>query len=64
MFIASIKKKQILKLCMSGTHRHVIIDRDLSMPTDIVVDMPANRIYWIDKILGRVESANLNGEDR
>ncbi|XP_071154094.1 vitellogenin receptor-like isoform X3 [Mytilus edulis] len=64
MFIASIKKKQILKLCMSGTHHHVIIDRDLSMPTDIVVDMPANRIYWIDKILGRVESANLNGEDR
>ncbi|XP_052092912.1 low-density lipoprotein receptor-related protein 2-like [Mytilus californianus] len=64
MFIISVKKKQILKLCMNGTHHHVIVDRDLSMPTDIVVDMPANRIYWVDKVLGRVESATLNGEDR
>lgn len=64
MFTVSSSMKQIKKVCMNGKHGHVILSSGLSMPGDIVVDKPANRLYWIDEGLGKIESATLDGKDR
>jgi integrin beta 2 len=56
--------KQIQKLCMNGKHHQVVIETELGMPIGLTLDIPANRLYWIDQEFGKVESANLDGSDR
>jgi hypothetical protein len=37
---------------MNGKHRQVVIETDLGMPIGLTLDIPANRLYWIDQEFG------------
>lgn len=57
----------IERVSVDGSNYEVLIDRDLFMPSGIVVDQYSKRLYWVDDLPGiqyTVESATLDGLDR
>lgn len=49
---------------MDGEHRVKIIEKDLGWPNCITTEKHANRIYWSDAKLKRIESSNYDGNHR
>ena len=49
---------------MDGGDRRTIIDSDLSQPNGITIDYLAERIYWTDSYLDKIEYANYDGSGR
>ncbi|XP_033116680.1 low-density lipoprotein receptor-related protein 4-like [Anneissia japonica] len=54
----------IERALMDGTTREEVINSNLGEPYGLTIDYTANRIYWTDNQLDRVESASLTGSDR
>ncbi|XP_059081389.1 low-density lipoprotein receptor-like [Tigriopus californicus] len=55
---------QIVRVGMDGSERRPIVTKDIHWPNGIVVDIVSERIYWAEAFFNRLESADLNGEDR
>lgn len=55
---------QIVRAGMDGSERQPIVTRDIHWPNGIVVDIVSRRIFWAEAFFNRLESADLNGEDR
>ncbi|KAJ7384240.1 Sortilin- receptor [Desmophyllum pertusum] len=49
---------------MSGTGRAVIISTNLRWPNGIAIDFPAQKLYWTDAGLDKIERSNLDGSYR
>lgn len=49
---------------MDGQNRIVLVDTDLVWPNDITIDYAAQKLYWIDSNLDKVESSNTDGSGR
>lgn len=46
---------------MDGSQRHVLLAQGLGWPTALALDLPTQRIFWLDEKLGSVGSAHLDG---
>ena len=57
---------KIEKCAMNGdsTSRRVLVNRDIVWPNGLTIDYTEDRIWWVDARLGKVESTDLNGQDR
>ena len=49
---------------MDGSERKTIVKNNLQNPSDLTVDVTTDQLYWSDKDLRKIESSNLNGNDR
>ncbi|XP_072019390.1 uncharacterized protein [Amphiura filiformis] len=47
-----------------GTNRVTLIDTHLQWPNGLAVDFPGGRMYWCEAGLNRIESSDLNGNNR
>lgn len=55
---------RIERAFMDGSARQVIVSSLLSLPTGLVIDYPAVKLYWADTLQNNLQSANLDGSDR
>ncbi len=55
---------RIERAFMDGSARQVIVSSLLSLPTGLVIDYPAKKLYWADTLQNNLQSANLDGSDR
>ena len=49
---------------MDGSGRCTIVDSDLSQPNGVTVDYIAEKIYWGDSDLEKIEYSNYDGSER
>lgn len=49
---------------MDGNDRRTIVSTSLSQPNGITVDYAAEKIYWTDSILDKIEYSNYDGTSR
>ncbi|KAK7482464.1 hypothetical protein BaRGS_00026281, partial [Batillaria attramentaria] len=47
-----------------GSERRVLVTVGLHIPNGLALDLPNNRLYWVDAAFDRVESMELNGNNR
>ncbi|NWT18474.1 VLDLR protein, partial [Vireo altiloquus] len=52
---------RLMEASMDGSRRHVLLAQGLGWPTALALDLPAQRIFWLDEKLGSVGSAHLDG---
>ena len=57
--IASISQSNL-----DGSERTVLVKKDVVWPHDIVVDIPNQRLYWVDSKLHTLETITTSGKDR
>ena len=54
----------MVRAYMDGTHEVTLLKEYIYMVTDIVADIPAKRIYWVDRMLDYLESVQYDGRSR
>ncbi|KFO60654.1 Low-density lipoprotein receptor-related protein 2, partial [Corvus brachyrhynchos] len=52
---------RLMEASMDGSRRHVLLAQGLGWPTALALDLPTQRIFWLDEKLGSVGSAHLDG---
>ncbi|RMC13904.1 hypothetical protein DUI87_08987 [Hirundo rustica rustica] len=52
---------RLMEASMDGSWRHVLLAQGLGWPTALALDLPTQRIFWLDEKLGSVGSADLDG---
>ncbi|KAK2541678.1 hypothetical protein Q9233_000584 [Columba guinea] len=52
---------RLMEATMDGSRRHVLLAQELGWPTALALDLPTQRIFWLDEKLGSVGSARLDG---
>ncbi|NXL72262.1 LRP2 protein, partial [Leptocoma aspasia] len=52
---------RLMEGSMDGSWRHVLLAQGLGWPTALALDLPTQRIFWLDEKLGSVGSAHLDG---
>ncbi|NWI85842.1 LRP2 protein, partial [Pitta sordida] len=52
---------RLVESTMDGSRRHVLLAQGLGWPTALALDLPTQRIFWLDEKLGSVGSAHLDG---
>ncbi|OWK54923.1 Low-density lipoprotein receptor-related protein 4 [Lonchura striata] len=52
---------RLMEASMDGSWRHVLLAQGLGWPTALALDLPTQRIFWLDEKLGSVGSARLDG---
>ena len=57
--IASISQSNL-----DGSERTVLVKKDVVWPHNIVVDIPNQRLYWVDSKLHTLETITTSGKDR
>ena len=55
---------RIERASMDGSGREVLQDEDLIWPNGLTLDYLANRVYWADAFLDKIEYSNLDGTSR
>ena len=55
---------KIEKMTLSGVNRHVIVNSSLRWPNGLTIDYVARRLYWVDGGFGRIETSDLEGNER
>lgn len=55
---------QIYFTKMDGLDNKVLVKDDIYKPSGLTLDLQENLLYWCDQSLSRVESVDLNGNDR
>lgn len=55
---------KIERAYLDGSHREVIIDRDVAWINGIAVDTETDMLYWCDAKLDKIEVADTNGTNR
>ncbi|NXY26379.1 LRP2 protein, partial [Atrichornis clamosus] len=51
----------LMEASMDGSRRHVLLAQGLGWPTALALDLPTQRIFWLDEKLGGIGSAHLDG---
>lgn len=54
----------IFKAAMDGSSFEKIVTENVVWPNTLVIDQYANRLYWADAFLDKIESCDLNGKHR
>ncbi|NXM78876.1 LRP2 protein, partial [Serilophus lunatus] len=54
---------RLMESTMDGSRRHVLLAQGLGWPTALALDLPTQRIFWLDEKLGSIGSARLDGTD-
>lgn len=49
---------------MDGTHEVTIVTDYIYMVSDMITDIPAKRLYWVDRMLDYLESVQYDGRSR
>lgn len=49
---------------MDGAKREFFVKEKLGWPNGLAIDVPSDRLYWVDAKLKVIESINLEGFDR
>ncbi|XP_025833299.1 low-density lipoprotein receptor-related protein 4 [Agrilus planipennis] len=57
-------KPKIERSFLDGSGRKVLIVDELRYPTGLTLDYEKKRLYWSDYYLDRIESSDLNGQNR
>ncbi|XP_039235813.1 prolow-density lipoprotein receptor-related protein 1-like [Pipra filicauda] len=52
---------RLMESTMDGSRWHVLLAKGLGWPTALALDLPTQRIFWLDEKLGSVSSARLDG---
>ncbi|NXM49549.1 LRP2 protein, partial [Gymnorhina tibicen] len=52
---------RLMEASMDGSRRHVLLAQGLGWPTALALDLPTQRIFWLDEKLGSVGSVHLDG---
>ncbi|KAJ7407454.1 hypothetical protein WISP_126041 [Willisornis vidua] len=52
---------RLMESSMDGSRQHVLLAQGLGWPTALALDLPTQRIFWLDEKLGGVGSAHLDG---
>ena len=55
---------KIEKMTLSGVNRHVIVNSSLRWPNGLTIDYVTRRLYWVDGGFGRIETSDLEGNER
>ena len=55
---------KIERASMDGSDRRVLHSTGLIWPNGLTIDYPAQRIYWVDASLDRIEYSNVDGSGR
>lgn len=55
---------KIERASMDGSDRRVLHSTGLTWPNGLTIDYPAQRIYWVDASLDRIEYSNVDGTGR
>ncbi|NXE88555.1 LRP2 protein, partial [Menura novaehollandiae] len=55
------RHSRLMEASMDGSRRHVLLAQGLGWPTALALDLPTQRIFWLDEKLGSVGSAHLDG---
>ena len=55
---------KIEKSSMDGTNRQTLHNTSLIWPNGVTLDYPAQRVYWVDAFLDRIEYSNYDGTNR
>ena len=58
------KKPRIMKSELNGRMQDIIIGDDIQHPHSLAIDGPVDKLYWVDSVLDRIESVQLDGSDR
>ncbi|KAK3884647.1 hypothetical protein Pcinc_011090, partial [Petrolisthes cinctipes] len=64
MYWGDIKSSVIEKAGMDGSGRRVLLSRDLTWPNALTLDLPAQRLYFMDARHDIAHSVRLDGTDR
>lgn len=49
---------------MDGTEATALVTKDIKWPNGLTLDWPNKRLYWVDAKLKKIESVDLNGNNR
>ncbi|XP_076470996.1 low-density lipoprotein receptor-related protein 4-like isoform X2 [Babylonia areolata] len=55
---------KIERAYLDGTHRKVLVNMGLGFPNALSIDYAAERLYWVDAKLDKIETSDLNGDHR
>lgn len=55
---------KIEKMTLSGRNRHVIVVSNFTWPNCLTIDFTTCRLYWVDARLDRIETSDLEGNER
>ena len=57
---------RIYRTTMAGTNKQAIVEKDLTQPSGLTLDLeaPVQKIYWTDAVREKIERANLDGTER
>ncbi|XP_071822844.1 low-density lipoprotein receptor-related protein 2-like isoform X2 [Apostichopus japonicus] len=55
---------RIVRGYMDGTHEVTIVTDYIYMVSDMITDIPAKRLYWVDRMLDYLESVQYDGRSR
>ncbi|XP_072018612.1 uncharacterized protein [Amphiura filiformis] len=58
------RDRKIERSSLNGTEKVTLVGSDLANPNGVDVDFKDQRIYWCDAGTNKIESADLNGENR
>ncbi|KAK7482463.1 hypothetical protein BaRGS_00026280, partial [Batillaria attramentaria] len=58
------RRDKIERANYDGSDRKVLVSTRLSVPNGLAVDVAKNRLYWVDAGTNKVETCDLNGNDR
>ena len=55
---------KIERAWMDGSHRQVVVSKDIVWPNGIALDVVDQRLFWCDAKNDRIESVKVDGSDR
>lgn len=64
MYWTDVKRGNIGKAGMDGSNPTVLVEDGLVWPNALALDLPADRLYWLDAHTDEAHTARLDGSDR
>lgn len=64
MYWTDVKNGTIGKAGMDGSNPIVLVRDGLVWPNSLALDLPADRLYWLDAKSDEAHSVRLDGSDR
>lgn len=60
----NLKFPKIERSFMDGSHRKLVVSKDVVCPSGISIDYPSSVLYFVDTKLNTLESVDFNGDNR
>lgn len=61
LYMAESSARRISRAMTNGTGLEVLVSSGLQYPAGIVLDATRSKMYWVDRIAGKIQRANLDG---